>query len=184
MWGRLHIPSDMQGMRLCYCHSPEEHGPGRCHHVALTSGPWHQCYCIATNRTAQGCYWQKAGHQESGIQEEECKNTQTLCWGGWVLLAAQSSTNIRRTTILTATFFYSTPGSGSSKHPYIGADTSLWLSPVQAWQCLLPLASAMHLVVWPQFDPQRQLVITNAITVTLLPTHKQALEASFRVYID
>ena len=38
--------------------------------------------------------------------------------------------------------------------------------------------------VWPQFDPQRHLVIPNVIAVALLPVHKQALAASFRVFLD
>ena len=38
--------------------------------------------------------------------------------------------------------------------------------------------------VWSQFDSQRHLVIPKAIAVALLPAHKQALAASFRVFLD
>ena len=38
--------------------------------------------------------------------------------------------------------------------------------------------------VWPQFDPQRHLVIPNVIAVALIPVHKQALAASFGVFLD
>ena len=38
--------------------------------------------------------------------------------------------------------------------------------------------------VWPQFDLQRHLVISNAIAVVLHPVHKKALTASLRVFLD
>ena len=38
--------------------------------------------------------------------------------------------------------------------------------------------------MWPQFDPQRHLIIPSAIATALLPAHKQALAASFKVFLD